>query len=186
METEFEREVLERSYLSDENVELWMKYLKVKKYYYKGLSEKLADASALSEANWIVRKEMMSCEEGGIDVQVGDICYIDFGQAYLNEAGYQHFGVVMAICHKKALVIPMTSNPLQYENAYDDENNPLGKIHLLKIGQPKGLNKPSVLFMNDAKFINTARIIGVKSHIPEKSPLFRKIQQRLLRVMFYE
>lgn len=186
MNTNFEREVLERSYLSDESVESWMKYLKVKKYYYKVLHSKVADVSTLSEANWIVRKEMQSCEDGGIDIHAGDICYIDFGQAYLNEAGYQHFGLVMSICNKKALVIPMTSNPLQYENAYDDEINPEGKIHLLQIGQPKGLNKPSVLFMNDAKYINTARIIGVKSRIDVNSPLYLKIKQRLLKVMFYE
>ena len=47
-----------------------------------------------------------------------------------------------------------------------------------------GLNKPSVLFLNDIRFINTARVIDIKAHIPVTAPMFKEVQKRMLRVMF--
>ena len=49
------------------------------------------------------------------------------------------------------------------------------KEHLYYIGMPEGLNKPSVLFLNDAKFINTARIIEIKSSLNIEGALFQDI-----------
>ena len=61
--------------------------------------------SLISEANWIIRSRLSSGEEMGIRVKPGDICYMDFGMAYLNEAGYQHFGLVLSLNNRKALVM---------------------------------------------------------------------------------
>ena len=78
----------------------------------------------------------------------------------------------------------MTSNVVQYEKAFDDLNNPEGKKNLFPIGIVEGLHKPSVLFLNDAKYINTARIIDVKARINPHSKLFDDIKNQLQAIMF--
>ncbi|MBR5004955.1 MAG: hypothetical protein IKY14_05810, partial [Erysipelotrichaceae bacterium] len=126
------------------------------------------------------------CDQLGVKIQVGDICYIDFGQAYLNEAGFQHFGLILKIFNGKAFVVPMTSNPETYAQAYDEKNNVHGKQHLMRIGRIQGLYRESVLFLNDCKYINTARIIDVKARIPKESLLFEKITQRVIQCLLCE
>lgn len=160
-------------------------YMHLKAEVYEEILPASLSNALLSEANWLGRGNYMSGEEIGIFVKVGDVVYLDYGQAYLNEMGYQHFGLVMAICEKKALVVPMTSNVKTYGNAYDSSNNPIGRENLFPLpGVIDGLRKPSVLFLNDMKFINTARIIEKKAHIDVKSALFRKIQLRLMAILF--
>ena len=39
-------------------------------------------------------------------------------------------------------------------------------------------------FLNDMKFVNTARMIEKKAHIDVKSPVFRKIQLRIMMLLF--
>ena len=133
----------------------------------------------ISEVNWQKRRNIRSATELGVKVMVGDICYIDFGKAYVYEVGYQHFGLIISFHHGKAFVVPMTSNSSTYALAYDEYENPTGREHLMRIGLVPGLVKPSVLFLNDAKFINTARIIDVKAHIDADSMMFQKIVRRL-------
>ena len=38
--------------------------------------------------------------------------------------------------------------------------------------------------LNDMKFVNTARMIEKKAHIDVKSPVFRKIQLRIMMLLF--
>ena len=160
-------------------------YMQLKAELYEGIIPKSLESAMLSEANWIGRGNCMCGEDVGIHVRVGDIVYMDYGQAYLNEMGYQHFGLVMTICEKKALVIPMTSNAKTYANAYDPKNNPYGKKNLFGLpGIIDGLCKQSVLFLNDMKFVNTARIIEVKAHIDVKSTIFRDVQLGVMRILF--
>lgn len=136
-----------------------------------------------SEANRLIRSKCASCAELGIRIREGDICFIDFGDAYLYESGYQHFGLIVSLCHGKALVVPMTSNTEMIKAAYDPITTPQGKRHLMRIGLIKGMARESVLFLNDAKFINTARIIDVKAKINRQSPLFQEIKNRLKECM---
>lgn len=159
-------------------------YMHLRAQVYETLLPKNIESAMLSEANWIGRASYMSGEDIGIYVQPGDIAYLDFGQAYLNEMGYQHFALVVALCEKKALVIPMTSNNKTCCHAYDYKTNPKGKKNLFALGDVDGLFKKSVLFLNDMKFINTARIIDVKAHIDVKSAIFRKIQLQMLSLLF--
>lgn len=162
----------------------WQNYIRSRREVYRNLVNEHLDSNMVSEANWILRSHYSSGEEMGLNIVPGDICYTDFGQAYLNETGYQHFGIVMAVCRRKALVIPMTSNPVQYAKAYDPQENPAGRKHLMRLGKIEPMNRPSVLFLNDMKFINTARVIDVKAHLDVRSVLFRRIQQRMLEVLF--
>lgn len=131
----------------------------------------------LSELNYSNRYHLKSSIKFGYYIKKGDICYIDYGRAYIQEVGYQHFGLVISIFDAKALVIPMTSNYETYRSAYDPIKNPNGLKHLFKLGKINGLDKYSVLFLNDGKYINTARVINVKGRINPKSKLFKKIMK---------
>ncbi len=137
----------------------------------------------LSELNYQQRGKLMSCRCYDMNIKEGDLCYIDFGKAYNQETGYMHFGLVIRIFNSKALVIPMTSNSVAYNSAYDRYDNPEGITHLMKLGKVDGLFKYSVLFLNDAKFINTARIIDVKSHINVNGKLFNEIMLRFRAII---
>ena len=158
----------------------WDHYLQMKKKAYHDLSAKELEAHLISEANWMIRNRAKSCEQFRVQIHVGDICYIDFGPAYLNEAGFQHFGLILSMMNSKAFVVPMTSNPSTYRQAYDPKTYPCGKKHLMRLGLIPGMKKESVLFLNDCKYINTARIIDVKAHIEPEEPLFLAIQKRVI------
>ncbi len=148
------------------------------------LSEGKMISRITSEANWLVRSKYSSCVELGINIRIGDICFVDFGeQSYLYESGFQHFAVILSFCHGKAFVVPMTSNPIMVNQAYDEQETPEGKRHLMRIGLVEGMAKESVLFLNDGKFINTARIIDVKANINKNSTLFLEIKKRLKECM---
>ena len=144
---------------------------------------KLCRDILLSEYNYRIRSKLKSCRSFGLTVYAGDICYIDFGRAYVTEAGYQHFGLVITVSSGKALVVLMTSNPVNYSMAYDPDDNPNGLRHLMRLGRVEGMYKYSVLFLNDAKFINTARIIDMKSWLDPESEKFRQIVRRLFECM---
>lgn len=151
-------------------------YIREKVSYYECLSTREAVWSLISERNYKERSQAHSCEELGVWIRVGDICFIDFGINYLNEAGFQHFGLIISISNNKVLVIPMTSNEKTMEKAKLASMKNV-KSHLLMIGKIQGMHKASTLFLNDAKFINSARIIDVKAHITVESKLFKKIIQ---------
>lgn len=156
--------------------EVMKMYIREKVGYYQCLSTKEALWSLISECNYKARSQAMSCEELGVWIRVGDICYIDFGINYLNEAGFQHFGLIISISNNKVLVIPMTSNEKTLQKAKTAKSKKM-KSHLLEIGKIAGMHKESTLFLNDAKFINSARIIDVKAHISVRSNLFKNIIQ---------
>lgn len=162
--------------------EVWNEYIEETSGYYNLLSVYDARVRLISEMNYRQRANMSGCEELGVRVRIGDICFIDFGMSYLNEAGFQHFGLVMKFCNNKAYVIPMSSNPASYHQAYAKEN-PKGKKHLMRLGKIEGMNKESVLFLNDAKWINTARIIDVKAHIDKRGELFMNIKKRMMECL---
>ncbi len=119
-----------------------------------------------------------------MNVSVGDICFIDFGSAYQLEAGYQHFGLVVSLSYGKLFVIPMSSNPHVYEQAYDQKENPEGKSHLLRFKKSCGLNRNSSFFLNDAKFISSARVIDVLGHLDQYDDRFKEIQFQLFKTVF--
>lgn len=136
----------------------------------------------LSGYNRIRRAHLWSSEALKVNVRVGDICYLEYGLAFINEAGYQHFGLVLAIFNHKLLVAPMTSNKEMIQQARNVMRQ--GKQHLYYIGKWEGLNKPSVLFLNDIKFINSARIISINGHMDPDSKMFREIMMYLKTELF--
>lgn len=133
----------------------------------------------ISSANHIERHKAKGCSDFNVNIEVGDVCYIDFGTAYINEIGYQHFGLILSIRGTKAFVVPMSGNQIQYQNAYDEKSNPLGKKHLMRFEKLPGMVKNTALFLSDAKWINTARIIDVKAHLNCNSKRFAEIKCRV-------
>ncbi|MEG0329814.1 MAG: hypothetical protein RR624_05220, partial [Longicatena sp.] len=159
---------------------LWEKYIEEKSEDYQALEVKEAIPRLVSDLNLRTRRLANNCGELGVDIRVGDICYIDFGEAYINEIGYQHFGLIVSIFHNKVFVVPMSGNHNAYVQAYGKDNVE-GKCHLMRLGKIKGMNKESVLFINDAKFINSARIIDVKAHLDRHGELFKAIKERVMK-----
>ena len=125
----------------------------------------------ISKLNFCKRRLAFSYKEvqGHYTLRKGDICYIDFGQAYVMEIGYLHFGLILAFCHQKAFVVPMTGKCRE------------DKEYIFPLGQISGLYKESYLFLNDAKWINTARIIDIKGHLDPEAGLFQTIQKSVVR-----
>ncbi len=158
-------------------------YVITAKQDLENMPAKMCRDSLLSEYNYRTRSKLKSCRSFGMTIAPGDICYVDFGRAYVTEIGYQHFALVINVYCGKALVVPMTSNPVNYKQAYDSESNPSGLKHLMRLGKLEGLYKYSVLFLNDAKFINTARVIDLKAYLDPKSEQFQLIKKRLWECM---
>lgn len=136
----------------------------------------------VSTQNYIERSQWK--KNPFINIRMGDICFIDYGSAYQLEAGYQHFGLVVSESHGKLFVVPMSSNPIIYKQAYDEIDHPSGKPHLHRLKKCCGLNRDSTLYLNDAKFISQARVIDIVGHLSPIDIRFKKIQSRLFKTVF--
>lgn len=175
MQQERSGKPIEKSYWDT----LWNQYIAEKNGDYQVEKLQVTIPRMISEHNFRQRRVANNCKELGVRIKLGDICYVDFGEAYINEIGYQHFALIVSLFHNKAFVIPMSGNHNAYLQAYS-KTNPNGKKHLMRFGKMKGMNKESVLFINDAKWINTARIIDVKAHLSIKCSLFQEIKARVI------
>lgn len=67
--------------------ELWEHYIEEKSGDYLFLEVRDALPRFISEHNLRQRRNANNCAELGVDIRIGDICYIDFGEAYINEYG---------------------------------------------------------------------------------------------------
>lgn len=159
-------------------------YLSLYQEFIASMPKEQQRKECLSGFNRIKRMELWSSNALNIDIRIGDICYLEYGQAFMNEAGYQHFGLVVSVYNYKLLVIPMTSNAATIRQAQNVTHD--GKKHLYYIGKVAGLNKPSVLFLNDCKFVNSSRIIACKARICPQSKMFKEIIYCLKKGIFIE
>ena len=161
----------------------WKEFSDIQLEQLNDMEIQLAIDYLVSNINYLERYKMFGCEDLNVDIRVGDVCYIDFGCAYIQEIGYQHFGLILSVCNSKAFVVPMIGNQIEYEKAYDEKDNPFGKKHLMKLEKLKGMNKNSVLILNDSKWINTSRIIDVKAHLNVNSTKFIEIKNRVKNII---
>lgn len=135
------------------------------------------NASSISDFNFDSRRDLLSCEMLGITVSKGDICYIDFGSnAYKLEIGLQHFGLVLSKDRGKIFVVPMTSKREAIEKSRYDR-------YLYRLPKLDNMKCDSALFLNDAKWINSARVIGVMAHLPCGSLLFDEIKSKVIQII---
>ncbi len=159
----------------------WKTYIHLREVIYSRFLPGYVEHNLKSEVMWVLRGRYASGEDIGIRVHPGDICWLDYGQSFNNEMGYQHFGLILSISHRKALVIPLTSNEEMYRKAGECSPH---YDHLMQIGMPKGLRKNSTLFLNDLRYINTARILHTRAHIDVDSELFLEIRKRVTEILF--
>lgn len=158
--------------------ELIHEYIELYDNYLKQLPIKKVQMETISGINRFNRSDARYLSQFNHELAIGDVCYIDFGQAYTYEAGFQHFGVIMNIIGNKVFVIPMTSNEATYKKADPTNNYPIPELFQLK--DVKGLYKASVCFLHDAKFINKARVISIKAHIGVNTTLFKQLKERMI------
>lgn len=111
-------------------------------------------------------------ENTRFNVEIGDICYIDYGINYIRECGYFHLGLVIEIKHSKYLVLPMTSSIKTFEKAVFWKQR-----NLLALPSISNVDKNTTLFLNDARFINSSRIINKISTMNKDSKEFIHIKE---------
>ena len=163
----------------DEWYEMWLEYFDSQTERLEEMEISKTVEYIMSEINHSERRNCHDASELGVNIRVGDICYIDYGDAYLNEVGYLHMGLILNIFNNKALVVPIIGNQKAFEKAMDENNENTEKTHLIKIPKLKGLNKNSIAIINDIKWINSARIIDVKAYLPIDSILFQFIRKKV-------
>ncbi len=128
----------------------------------------------VSKLNYFRRKNALSCFEFNVFIRIGDICYIDYGLSYIHEIGYLHFGLIVSMNRDKVLVVPITGSNTKTMRKIGGKDE-----HIVQLGRIQGMRKMCACYINDAKWINTARIIDVKSRISVYSEQFQNIKQRL-------
>ena len=47
----------------------------IKEKEYERLPDKVLQSHLISEANWMMRKEYRSCDQLGVRIEIGDICF---------------------------------------------------------------------------------------------------------------
>lgn len=143
----------------------WDAFLDAKKQLLEKKRPRESMSYLWSQYNYFSRNNLHSHLATGVWIRTGDICFIDFGCAYQCEMGYLHFGIIYKIVNNKAFVFPITSNEKHL------------KENLFVLGTIAPMNKESYVILNDGKFINTARIIDVKAHVPPESELFQELRK---------
>ena len=148
----------------------------VEQKMFDSMSENEIYDYMISKLNFCQRKQNISCRDAGIDIKVGDICFIDYGMAYQWEIGYQHMGLILSIKNGKTFVVPISGSPRAVEKAKY-------RSHLFELPKIACLNKRSVLYLNDAKWINSSRIIDIKAHLYPNGILFKKIKEAVIALV---
>lgn len=160
--------------------EEWRNYVRYRSEIYGKILPEFFAENMDSETMWLRRGRAKDGTRYGVTVEAGDIVWLDYGQTFNKEMGYQHFGLIVKLCDGKALVVPITSNEEAYENAEDPAYH---GSHLMRLGQPEGMRKPSTLYMNDFRWINTARILYKVSRLEPDSDQFQEIRSRMLALI---
>ncbi len=159
-------------------------YIENYKMYLESLSDDHLKRECISGRNRLTRMGITRCVIPDETIKSGDICLFDFGHAYIQESGYSHLGIVISLEIQKVLVAPLSSNPHAVASARNMKKN--GKQHLYTVGKLPGLDKASVVFLNDCKYVSPSRIIDIKTHLDVESEMFQEIISIIQVNMFSE
>ena len=122
-----------------------------------------------------------------IHYNVGDVCWVEFGNNLMPEMSYRHMALIVRRYDKMYYVIPITSistsNRLM-SNAYHPTENPTGNdsYFLLKAVEHSFLNHNSVLKMAEVKGVSVKRILSKNGTIT--APLFEVIEKKYFSRFF--
>lgn len=132
--------------------------------YTQGLKRQNAYNAAsilYSDMNWIKKCHLSAAidEDGNeINPKIGHLYYIDYGNTFKNEIGYQHHGVCIGKSKNKVLVVPTRSGTDVFERSYHPIDNPEGEKAFRRGLHSEGFLKDCVLLIDDVKYISSARI----------------------------
>ena len=166
-----------RQYVTDENKNkaitaqpfyplIKKEYMNVCSNLFESCSTAEGIGSLVSEINYKTNAKKASdfIKNISLELSSGDVCLIDFGKQYTYECSFVHLGLVIGISQKKLFVVPMTSNKRTLEKAQEQSSDHLAVLLTSDLTEGH-IDKSSVLFLNDARFINSARIIEKVGHI---------------------
>lgn len=139
--------------------------------YIQGLKRLSSyDASSIlqSDINWFKnsdRNTPQKCSESNesINVCIGKIYYINYGNTFKGELSYFHYGLCIGKKDKKILVIPMRTGSDIFDSSYHPNYNSKGKKKYRRCYEEEGFIKECVLLINDTKYISCGRIIKESS-----------------------
>lgn len=122
-----------------------------------------------------------------ISYNVGDVCWIEFGNNFKPEMSYKHMGIIIRKFDKMYFVIPITTispdNNLM-ATAYHPLDNPTGNnsYYKLKTSEFSFLQHDSVLKMSEVKGVSIKRIKSRCSSIRQSD--LQSIEKRVLARYF--
>lgn len=122
--------------------------------------------------NPLIREEIF-------DVNIGDICLVDFGKQYQCECSYVHPALIISQSKMKLCVIPITSNTNSFQKAcFWQYENLIPLIY--NENNTSNIEKNSTLILNDMSWINSSRIISKIGNIDVTSKEFDEILSRII------
>ncbi len=153
-----------KSYKSKETPKIIWGTIQLTENFVQGLRQLNSYDSASiikSEANWLQKhsfNEYRDKKNKKVNIEIGTVCYLDFGKTYKGELSYFHYGLCVGKKENKLLIIPITSANSYRTTCYHPINNPNASKKLRQALVSEGFSKDCVLMINDAKFISAGRI----------------------------
>ena len=135
---------------------------------------------------WLDRKDIVNDPENSIEVQVGDICMVDWNINYNPELSYIHPCVIIEDINNLVSVLPVSSS--HYDEAYHPITNPDGNKFYRRVDISDGFQKECTIFLDGMKVISKSRItrkIGsLTCDLKDESGLYREIRWNLFNIYF--
>jgi hypothetical protein len=157
--------------------------------YIKGIKQLNAYESASiikSDSTWLQKysfTKYLNKDKKEVKIDIGQVCYLDYGKAYNGELAYYHYGLCISKKEGKILFIPITSGAGWVYDCYHPTKNPNKSKKNRTAYEKEGFSKDCVLMINDAKFLSAGRISELDVKI-EDTEVLHSIQNQLFSVCF--
>jgi|GEM_PF-2259986 hypothetical protein len=142
-----------------------------------------------SEATWLQKHSFTEYRDENnktVDINIGNVCYIDYGKTYQGELSYYHYGLCVGVRDGKILIIPITSGTNWRTECYHPILNPNKNKKFRQALKSEGFSKDCVLKINDAKFLSAGRIDSIDNESEINKEILKEIQFQLFSVCFPE
>lgn len=152
--------------------------------YIQGLKRLSAyDAASIlcSDINWFKNSDRnvpqkWKDDNDNINVRIGKIYYINYGNTFKGELSYFHYGLCIGKKDKKILIIPMRTGADIFKNCYHPRINEKGNKKYRRCYKEEGFQKECVLLINDTKYLSCGRIIKEAGEI--SNDILKEIQMQ--------
>jgi hypothetical protein len=140
-----------------------------------------------SEATWLQKHSFTEYRDENnktVEINIGDVCYIDYGKTYQGELSYYHYGLCVGVKDGKILIIPITSGTDWRTGCFHPKLNPDKSKKFRQALKVEGFSKDCVLKINDAKFLSAGRIDRIDNEAEVNKDILKEIQFQLFSVCF--